>query len=29
VDDFKDFDRYVSGGHYKNQKLMEFLGSGK
>jgi thioredoxin-related protein len=29
VTDFQDFDRYVSGGHYKNQKFMEFLGSGK
>ncbi len=27
VDDFRDFDRYVVEGHYKTQKLMEFLGS--
>lgn len=27
VEDFKDFDRYVVGGHYKTQKLLEFLGS--
>lgn len=29
VDDFKEFDQYVVGGHYKTQKLMEFLGSRK
>ena len=29
VDDFKEFDQYVVGGHYKTQKLMEFLGSKK
>jgi thioredoxin-related protein len=27
VQDFKDFDRYVSQGHYKNQTLPEFLNS--
>jgi thioredoxin-related protein len=27
VQDFKDFDRYVSQGHYKNQTLLEFLNS--
>lgn len=26
VQDFKDFDRYVSGGHYKTQTLLQFLG---
>lgn len=26
VQDFKDFDRYVVGGHYKTQTLLEFLG---
>lgn len=26
VKDFEDFDRYVQGGHYREQKLMEFLG---
>jgi thioredoxin-related protein len=26
VQDFKDFDRYVVGGHYKSQTLLEFLG---
>lgn len=25
VQDFKDFDRYVSQGHYKSQTLLEFL----
>ncbi len=29
VDDFKDYDRYVRGGHYQKQTLMEFLGGGK
>lgn len=29
VDDFKDFDRYVVEGHYKTQKLMEFLSAKK
>lgn len=28
VQDFRDYDRYVRGGHYKNQTLLEFL-SGK
>jgi len=27
VDDFKDYDRYVRGGHYHKQTLLEFLGS--
>jgi thioredoxin-related protein len=27
VDDFKDYDRYVRGGHYQKQTLLEFLGS--
>jgi thioredoxin-related protein len=27
VDDFKDYDRYVRGGHYRKQTLPEFLGS--
>ena len=27
VDDFKDFDRYVRGGFYQKQTLLEFLGS--
>ncbi|MHB8914566.1 MAG: thioredoxin family protein [Thiobacillus sp.] len=26
VQDFKDFDRFVTGGHYKSQTLLEFLG---
>ena len=26
VQDFRDFDRYVRGGHYKQQTLLEFLG---
>lgn len=25
VQDFRDFDRYVRGGHYKKMKLLEFL----
>ncbi|MDX9768696.1 MAG: thioredoxin fold domain-containing protein [Ectothiorhodospiraceae bacterium] len=25
VQDFRDYDRYVSGGHYRKQKLLEFL----
>ena len=29
VDDFKEFDHYVADGHYKSQKLMEYLGSKK
>lgn len=29
VDDFKEFDHYVADGHYKTQKLMEYLGSKK
>ena len=29
VDDFKDYDRYVRGGYYQKQTLMEFLGSAK
>lgn len=29
VDDFKDYDRYVRGGHYQTQTLMQFLGSKK
>ena len=29
VDDFKEFDHYVVDGHYKTQKLMEYLGSKK
>jgi len=27
VQDFRDYDRYVRGGHYKQQTLLEFLGS--
>ncbi|MGA7179755.1 MAG: DUF255 domain-containing protein [Thiobacillaceae bacterium] len=27
VQDFKDFDRYVTGGNYKTQTLIEFLGN--
>ena len=27
VQDFRDFDRYVVGGNYKTQTLMEFLGT--
>ena len=27
VDDFRDYDRYVRGGHYQKQTLLEFLGS--
>ena len=27
VDDFMDYDRYVRGGHYLKQTLLEFLGS--
>jgi len=27
IDDFKDYDRYVRGGHYQKQTLLEFLGS--
>jgi thioredoxin-related protein len=27
VADFKDYDRYVRGGHYRQQGLVEFLGS--
>ena len=26
VQDFRDYDRYVRGGHYKQQTLLEFLG---
>lgn len=26
VQDFRDYDRYVRGGHYKTQSLLEFLG---
>ena len=26
VEDFRDYDRYVRGGHYKQQTLLEFLG---
>jgi thioredoxin-related protein len=26
VQDFRDYDRYVRGGHYKRQTLLEFLG---
>ena len=26
VQDFRDFDRYVRGGHYKQKTLLEFLG---
>lgn len=29
VDDFKDYDRYVRGGHYQTQTLAEFLGGRK
>ena len=29
VQDFRDFDRYVTGRHYETQSLMEFLGSRK
>ena len=25
VKDFRDFDRYVDGGHYRKQKLLDFL----
>lgn len=25
VQDFKDFDRFVTGGHYKTKTLLEFL----
>jgi len=27
VEDFRDYDRYVRGGHYLKQTLLEFLGS--
>lgn len=27
VQDFKDYDRYVRGGHYERQTLLEFLGT--
>ena len=27
VADFRDYDRYVRGGHYQKQSLLEFLGS--
>ncbi len=27
VQDFRDYDRYVRGGHYKQKTLLEFLGS--
>lgn len=27
VQDFKDYDRYVRGGHYEKQTLLEFLGT--
>jgi thioredoxin-related protein len=27
VSDFKDYDRYMRGGHHQKQSLMEFLGS--
>ncbi|MDO9226842.1 MAG: thioredoxin family protein [Pseudomonadota bacterium] len=27
VADFQDYDRYVRGGHYRQQTLLEFLGS--
>jgi thioredoxin-related protein len=27
VEDFRDYDRYVRGGHYRKQTLPEFLGS--
>lgn len=27
VEDFRDYDRYVRGGHYQKQTLLEFLGS--
>lgn len=27
VQDFRDYDRYVRGGHYKQQTLIEFLGT--
>lgn len=27
VQDFRDYDRYVRGGHYRRQTLLEFLGS--
>lgn len=27
VKDFRDYDRYVRGGHYKQKTLLEFLGS--
>jgi thioredoxin-related protein len=26
IQDFKDYDRYVHGGHYRSQTLLEFLG---
>lgn len=26
VEDFRDYDRYVRGGHHRTQSLMEFLG---
>ena len=26
VDDFKDYDRFVNEGHYKNETLLQFLG---
>ncbi|MBU1665443.1 MAG: thioredoxin family protein [Gammaproteobacteria bacterium] len=26
VEDFRDYDRYVRGGHYRKQTLLEFLG---
>jgi len=28
VQDFRDFDRYVQGGHYREQGIMEFLKEG-
>lgn len=27
VQDFRDYDRYVQGGHFEKQSLLEFLGS--
>ena len=27
VEDFRDYDRYVRGGHYRQKSLIEFLGS--
>ena len=27
VEDFRDYDRYVRGGHYQKQTLLEFLGN--